>query len=100
MSPFDKMSVPGIVSLARHSATLLSLEQVARLAITIYEAHEVGAELDAGFDGGEWSGPAHGDMADEQVADLARANGFTLETVLGEIQTLQAADEGPHGRNF
>lgn len=37
----------------------------------IYRGHAEGAELDAGFDGGEFSGPAHDSMLEDALRELA-----------------------------
>lgn len=37
----------------------------------IIRAHEIGAELDAGFDAGEFSGPAHDQMLCSALTELA-----------------------------
>jgi len=51
-------------------------------------AHDEGAELDAGFDGGEFSGPAH-DIALCREADaLARRLGFDSACLVDRIACL------------
>jgi hypothetical protein len=63
----------------------LSLRDVAEKALEILEAHERAADADAGFDAGEFSGPAHVRMADEEITILAEKNGFTYEDVRDEF---------------
>jgi len=55
-----------------------------RRAHKIMEAHALGAEMDAGFDAGEWSGPAHDEAERAQLEVLADEYGFTGE----EFETL------------
>lgn len=50
-------------------------EKVKAEAIEIMNSHALGAEMDAGFDGGEWSGPAHADMEEEALQALAARAG-------------------------
>lgn len=64
---------------------MLSLKEVVEKANEIYNAHEYGAEMDAGFDAGEFSGPAHHRMAEREIESIAVANGFTLEQVVDEV---------------
>ena len=64
-----------------------TIQEVAEKALEIMEAHEIGAEMDAGFDAGEWSGPAHGRMEEQEIAELAATFGFTYDQVMDEIIT-------------
>jgi len=50
-------------------------EKVKAEAIEIINSHALGAEMDAGFDGGEWSGPAHAEMEQEALEKLAARSG-------------------------
>lgn len=63
----------------------LSLKCLADEAEKIIESHEQGAGADAGFDAGEFSGPAHSRMEQEEIRALAEANEFTYDDVMGEI---------------
>lgn len=63
----------------------LTLEQVADKALEIIQRHEEGAAMDAGFDAGEFSGPAHARSQDHEIEALATANGFTAEQVHAEL---------------
>lgn len=69
----------------RRTTMKLTLAEVTDKAVEIMVSHCELAEMDAGFDGGEFSGPAHGRMGEKEITDLAEANGFTLEDVYGEI---------------
>lgn len=62
-----------------------SFNQIVNEALTIIHEHAVGAEIDAAFDGGEWSGPSHADSAAKDVEALAVAHGFTYDQVMDEI---------------
>jgi hypothetical protein len=56
-----------------------ALSRAASAVKAIREGHALGAEMDAGFDAGEFSGPAHSDMEQvETVAAVARF-GFSPE---------------------
>lgn len=63
----------------------LTLAEVASAAEKILSDHSEAEDYDAGFDAGEFSGPAHDKMAEEEISALAERNGFTLEQVLGEL---------------
>lgn len=75
------------------------LELIAHRAIAIYAKHDEAADWDAGFDAGEFSGPAHATAADREVEELAKKYGLTFEEVTDEINRIVHADEGPFGRN-
>lgn len=57
----------------------------AALALEIQEAHSEGADMDAGFDGGEFSGPAHSRMEEQEIKTLAEESGFTYDEVMAAI---------------
>lgn len=63
----------------------MTLREAAMKALKIMQAHEEGADMDAGFDGGEFSGPAHADMAQREIAELAKSHGFTPEEIEDEM---------------
>jgi hypothetical protein len=71
---------------------MLPLQVVAEMAIQIQEDHAYGAEADAGFDGGEFSGPAHMEMETEAIGSLASRNGFTYDQVMDEVSRLEGED--------
>ena len=81
-----------------------TLGEVITEAEAIMYAHNEGAEMDAGFDAGEFSGPAHDDMMEKEITELASANGFTYDQVYGELMK-RANEEYPdpflshYGRN-
>lgn len=68
--------------------------EIVERAILIYSESEESAEADAGFDAGEWSGPSHARKADEKIAVLAEANGYTFDDLLGAINDLTHINEG------
>lgn len=61
------------------------LSEVAEMANEIYAQHEEIADIDAGFDGGEFSGPAHDRMAEREVEQMAQKEGYTLDQVADEM---------------
>lgn len=63
----------------------MSLRQVAILSDEITQSSVIATEADAGFDGGEFSGPAHGDMLKERLTELAEKFGYTFEQLEGEM---------------
>lgn len=63
----------------------MDIKEVAAQAGKIFEAHAEGAHADAGFDAGEFSGPAHSEMEHKEVSALAEAHGFTFEDVMSEL---------------
>jgi hypothetical protein len=65
-----------------------SVRDVAIKAAEVYAAWDDGAERDAAFDGGEFSGPACSRHADAEVEALAAANGFTFDEVQTELLRL------------
>lgn len=67
---------------------VLSLHDLAVEAIEIYVRHAEAAEYDAGFDAGEFSGPAHSRVADDKVAALAAEHGTTFSKVRAEMESL------------
>ncbi len=63
----------------------MTLNEVVAKAIEIIEAHEEGAVMDAGFDAGEFSGPAHAMMMEREITKLAVDNSFTYDQVWCEV---------------
>lgn len=53
-----------------------NLSRAASEIIRLSDGHTAAAEFDAGFDGGEFSGPAHGRMEAEEQNEVARRYGF------------------------
>lgn len=49
-------------------------------------AHAEGAEADAGFDAGEWSGPAHGEMLALETQNALARYGFTEQSFTAEAE--------------
>lgn len=54
----------------------------------IITKHEEGADMDAGFDAGEFSGPAHAEAEAKEILELAEANGYTYDQVMCELMRL------------
>lgn len=65
-----------------------TLRAVAIEALDIYEEHDESLQFDAGFDGGEFSGPAHAEMASKRVAELAAEHGYTYDDVAVELSIM------------
>jgi hypothetical protein len=63
-----------------------TLSVVASTVRRISRGHAEAAELDAGFDGGEFSRPEHGRMEREQVAAALAAAGWTAVEFLAEVE--------------
>lgn len=42
----------------------------------IFQEHAIGEDLDAGFDGGEWSGPCHDRILQKRLDHIARQLGL------------------------
>jgi hypothetical protein len=51
----------------------------------IERSHAEAAEADAGFDGGEFSGPAHGRMVEDEITQALKPLGFTPRTYNMEL---------------
>ena len=69
-----------------------TIREVALEALKIHEEHARAAEMDAGFDGGEFSGPAHSEMAFEAVEELAIRYGFTSDEIGAEFNKIIAEE--------
>jgi hypothetical protein len=65
-----------------------TIQDVVAKAAEIYAAWDEGAERNAAFDGGEFSGPACDRHADAEVKALAMTNGFTFDEVQTELLRL------------
>lgn len=70
-----------------------TLRECAVEALSIYTAEEEAAYYDAGFDAGEFSGPAHAVRADQKVEQLAVENGFTLDQVNTELMVWTSGED-------
>jgi hypothetical protein len=66
--------------------TRATLSVVTSRVRRIVIGHAEAAELDAGFDGGEFSGPAHMDMEYRQVRDALKETGWTAREFLAEVE--------------
>jgi hypothetical protein len=63
----------------------------------LIESHQLGAEADAGFDGGEWSGPAHDVALHDEMEALAVRCGVRIEDLWyaadpGDVDDIFAPD--------
>ena len=83
----------------------LTIREVAGMAIDIRDKWSEAADRDAGFDGGEFSGPASDRAADKEIEQLSKETGFTVREIESEMNVLyhedmiqQMADDGPYGR--
>ena len=65
------------------------LKATARKALKIVLDHEHGASMDAGFDAGEFSGPAHWRAIEKEIRALASERGFSFEEVMTEVDHLE-----------
>lgn len=74
----------------------MTLRQAAQRAIDIQSQWAEAADRDAGFDAGEFSGPACSRAADREVAELAAASGFTVDEVNAEVNRLCNEDLGEY----
>ena len=55
---------------------------------------ETAEALDAGFDGGEFSGPAHEERLDREVDAICEKHGWRLEEFWITRMTVDAAEKG------
>lgn len=62
-------------------AAVTALEQ-------LWTSHEMGRMADAGFDGGEWSGPAHDDAEAQAEETITRSAGYGSVEALWEAAAL------------
>jgi hypothetical protein len=69
----------------REKMKIKTLREVAIEANNILTAWDEAADMDATFDGGEFSGPAADRAAEREITALAEANGFTYEQVENEL---------------
>lgn len=67
----------------------MNIREAALKAIDIYNEHQEGARLDAGFDGGEFSGPAHDRMAEKEVREMCKKEGVPYEEVNAEMHLME-----------
>jgi len=87
-----------LVAVASAEVRAMHLNAVGHLAIQIINDWDEAADRDAGFDAGEFSGPACARSADAEIIKLAERHGFTQEDVIREVSDISHADDGPHGR--
>lgn len=69
------------------------LWMVVDFAEAIMNAHAEAAEADAGFDGGEFSGPAHHRAEEREITKLAEQHGYTYEEVMDAHSATQMMGE-------
>lgn len=72
----------------------IRLHLAVRLTLEMYEQHAFAADADAGFDGGEFSGPAHGRMVEHEARKIALRCRVTAYSVTDEINRA-SYDPGP-----
>lgn len=61
------------------------LSRAASAVARINREHSEAAEFDAGFDGGEFSGPAHYRAAEQEIRDALQSFGFTPKQYNDEL---------------
>lgn len=90
----------------KHHDTHL-LKECANGFIALDQKYMEAAGYDAGFDGGEFSGPAADHACEAAQRKLAEEYGLGFEEVMGEVnrmiheeQDQEMANEGPYGRNI
>jgi hypothetical protein len=82
LAPFDYSCVGGMMA----SRNGDRLSRAASAVRAIRQDHAVGAEMDAGFDAGEFSGPAHVRAEAREIADALAKLGFTPKHYNDELQ--------------
>ena len=65
-----------------------TIREVAGMAIDITNKWSEAADRDAGFDGGEFSGPASCRAADKEIEQLSKDTGFTVQEIQREMNVL------------
>ena len=80
---------------AQHPNNLANrtITEVGQDALALIASHEEGREADAGFDAGEFSGPAHDRNLEKAMTALAVKNGFTYDQVQDEVMRLEHEDD-------
>lgn len=68
------------------------LWEVALEAMHILDKQAEGEEMDAGFDGGEFSGPAHARIVEGLMEDLATKNGYTVDQLMNEVARIESLE--------
>lgn len=63
----------------------IRLKLAARLFQQTVEQHREYAELDAGFDAGEFSGPAHGRMVQKELYELAARFQLPADEIVDKV---------------
>jgi hypothetical protein len=63
----------------------MCLRRAAYKAIEVFMYHADAAAMDAGFDAGEFSGPRHQAMADNEITVLAHQYGFSYNQVMDMV---------------
>jgi hypothetical protein len=84
----DALVADGIIESHRPQS---SLTVIANAIKRITEGHNEMAGYDAGFDGGEFSGPAHVSLAIEQVQAALDAHGWTADEFQLELASRTSA---------
>jgi len=63
----------------------MTLQEVVKVCQQLSEESDIAASMDAGFDAGEFSGPAHAEMLETKIEQVAKENGFTTDEVYIEM---------------
>lgn len=72
-----------------------SIAQIVDQAIEIWNSYAIAAEADAGFDGGEFSGPANEDAEERALRQLAEKNGYSFEDLqTAMMERMNSGEEG------
>lgn len=79
----------------RRLAERRPIEEVAEEVAAIYGQHDEGASADAGFDGGEFSGPWHAEAAQRKVDAYLAKEGYSFDEVNAYFN--EAEPEVGHG---
>lgn len=67
-----------------------NLKKAIKAARRMLEEQERGEEMDAGFDAGEWSGPAHDKIREELMEKIAKKHGVDAKQIWWELQREEA----------
>jgi hypothetical protein len=71
----------------------LSIDEVTELAMAIMDAHSIGADMDAGYDAGEFSGPTHSRMEQDEITELVEKHGFTFSQIMNHLNEMANREE-------
>ena len=86
-------SKKAVAKKAAKSLPTRTITEVGQDALALIASHEEGREADAGFDAGEFSGPAHDRSLEKAMTALAEKSGFTYDQVQDEVMRLEHEDD-------